>query len=221
MVQKLPDPNMEKVNTFKIWMAQIRANFIILAVFLVIIGLAFSLKYPPGSGTSLNIFHAFLLVIGVALSHISVNLFNEYSDFKTKIDYYTRRTPFSGGSGMLTTGKTRPENVRQVGITALVIAAAIGCYFAIVSHWIIILFSLIPIAIQNINEFFKAVGLSFELPILFSSFFVIIVVVVVFVFGLLSYRRWGLVRSKGKITSNISPGTFLMYKMWKEIKDKE
>ncbi|KPK87721.1 MAG: hypothetical protein AMS27_01545 [Bacteroides sp. SM23_62_1] len=134
---------MEKVNTFKIWMAQIRANFIILAVFLVIIGLAFSLKYPPGSGTSLNIFHAFLLVIGVALSHISVNLFNEYSDFKTKIDYYTRRTPFSGGSGMLTTGKTRPENVRQVGITALVIAAAIGCYFAIVSHWIIILFSLI------------------------------------------------------------------------------
>ena len=86
---------------------------------------------------------------------------------------------------------------------------------------VIILFSLIPIAIQNINEFFKAVGLSFELPILFSSFFVIIVVVVVFVFGLLSYRRWGLVRSKGKITSNISPGTFLMYKMWKEIKDKE
>jgi 1,4-dihydroxy-2-naphthoate octaprenyltransferase len=134
---------MKKVNTFKIWMAQIRANFIILAVFLVVIGLAFSLKYPPESGASLNIIHAILLVIGVVLSHISVNLFNEYSDFKTKIDYYTRRTPFSGGSGMITSGKTRPENVRLVGITTLIIAAATGLYFAIVSHWIIIIFSLI------------------------------------------------------------------------------
>jgi 1,4-dihydroxy-2-naphthoate octaprenyltransferase len=134
---------MKKVNTFKIWMAQIRANFIVLAVFLVVIGLAFSLKYPPESGVSLNIIHAVLLVIGVVLSHISVNLFNEYSDFKTKIDYYTRRTPFSGGSGMITSGKTRPENVRLVGITTLIIAAATGLYFAIVSHWIIIIFSLI------------------------------------------------------------------------------
>lgn len=134
---------MKKVNAFKIWMAQIRANFLILAVFLVVIGLAFSLKYPPESGASFNIFHALLLIIGVVLSHISVNLFNEYSDFKTKIDYYTKRTPFSGGSGMITSGKTRPENVRIVGITTLVIAASAGIYFAFVSHWIIIIFSLV------------------------------------------------------------------------------
>jgi 1,4-dihydroxy-2-naphthoate octaprenyltransferase len=134
---------MEKVNAFKIWMAQIRANFLILAVFLVIIGLAFSLKYPAESGISFNLLHALMLIVGVVLSHISVNLFNEYSDFKTKIDYYTRRTPFSGGSGMITSGKTKPENVRLVGITTLVIAASVGCYFAIVSHWTIILFSLI------------------------------------------------------------------------------
>ncbi len=82
---------MEKVNNFKIWMAQIRSNFLILAVFLVIIGLAFSLKYPSQYGTSFSIMHAFMLICGVVLSHISVNLFNEYSDFKTKIDYYTNR----------------------------------------------------------------------------------------------------------------------------------
>ena len=134
---------MEKVNSFKIWMAQIRANFLILAVFLVIIGLAFSLKYPAEYGSSFNLLHALLLIIGVVLSHISVNLFNEYSDFKTKIDYYTRRTPFSGGSGMITSGRTRPENVRLVGISTLIIAASIGLYFTIVSHWIIILFSLV------------------------------------------------------------------------------
>jgi len=134
---------MNKVGGFKNWIAQIRANFLILAVFLVIIGLAFSLKYPHENISSFNVLHALMLVIGVVLSHISVNLFNEYSDFKTKIDYYTKRTPFSGGSGMITSGKTRPENVRLVGITTLIIAASAGFYFAIVSHWIIIIFSLV------------------------------------------------------------------------------
>jgi len=134
---------MSKVSGFKVWIAQIRANFLILAVFLVIIGLAFTLKYPHGSSSSFNVIHALLLVVGVVLSHISVNLFNEYSDFKTKIDYYTRRTPFSGGSGMISSGQTRPGNVRIVGITALIIAASIGLYFSIVSHWTIGVLSLI------------------------------------------------------------------------------
>jgi len=134
---------MEKVNSVKIWMAQVRSNFLILAVFLVVIGLAFSLKYPSQNGSSFNILYAIMLIIGVVLSHISVNLFNEYSDFKTKIDYYTHRTPFSGGSGMMTSGKTKPENVRMVGITTLVIAALVGLYFSFVSHWTILIISLI------------------------------------------------------------------------------
>jgi 1,4-dihydroxy-2-naphthoate octaprenyltransferase len=134
---------MAKENTLKIWMAQVRANFLILAVFLVIIGIAFSLKYPTENNSSFNVIHAILIVIGVVLSHISVNLFNEYSDFKTRIDYYTSRTPFSGGSGMMTSGKTRPEHVRLVGITTITIAALIGIYFSFVSHWIIFIISLI------------------------------------------------------------------------------
>jgi 1,4-dihydroxy-2-naphthoate octaprenyltransferase len=134
---------MAKENTFKIWMAQVRANFLLLAVFLVVIGLAFSLKYPPQSGSYFNVIHAILIAIGVVLSHISVNLFNEYSDFKTKIDYFTSKTPFTGGSGMMTSGKTRPENVRLVGISTIFIAALIGIYFSFVSHWIIFVISVI------------------------------------------------------------------------------
>lgn len=134
---------MKELNNLKIWMVQVRSNFLILAVFLVVIGLAFSLKYPAQSGSSFNLMHAFVLILGVVLSHISVNLFNEYSDFKTKIDFYTNRTPFSGGTGMITTGKTKPENVRLVGITTLAIAAVIGLYFSFVSHWTILIISLI------------------------------------------------------------------------------
>ena len=74
-------------NSVKVWMAQIRAPFLLLAVFLVVIGLAFSVKYPHIIGHTFNWLHAVMLVIGVLLSHISVKLFNEYSDFKTKIDF--------------------------------------------------------------------------------------------------------------------------------------
>jgi 1,4-dihydroxy-2-naphthoate octaprenyltransferase len=130
-------------NSLKTWMAQIRAPFLILAVFLVVIGLAFSVKYPQNSGTSINWLHAVMLIIGVVLSHVSVNLFNEYSDFKTRIDFNTNRTPFSGGSGMIQAGNTRPENVKTVGIITLLIAGAIGIYFAFISHWIVFVFSVV------------------------------------------------------------------------------
>jgi 1,4-dihydroxy-2-naphthoate polyprenyltransferase len=130
-------------NSFKTWMAQIRAPFLILAVFLVVIGLAFSVKYPQESGITMNWLHAAMLIIGVVLSHVSVNLFNEYSDFKTRIDFNTNRTPFSGGSGMMQAGNTRPENVKTVGIITLLLAGVIGIYFAIISHWMVLVFSII------------------------------------------------------------------------------
>lgn len=142
-VSNLNFPGVMRENSVKVWMAQVRAPFLILAVFLVVIGLAFSVKYPHSPDTGFSWLHAVMLVIGVVLSHISVNLFNEYSDFKTKIDFHTTRTPFSGGSGMIATGKTRPESVKSVGIITLLISGAIGVYFAIVSHWVVLIFSAI------------------------------------------------------------------------------
>lgn len=131
------------MDQIKIWMAQIRANFLILAVFLVGIGLAFSIKYPAQPESSFSAIHAVLLVIGVVLSHISVNLFNEYSDFRTNIDFHTVRTPFSGGSGMITSGRTTSNSVRTVGIVTLLIALGIGIYFAFTAHWVVLVLSLI------------------------------------------------------------------------------
>jgi 1,4-dihydroxy-2-naphthoate octaprenyltransferase len=124
-------------------MAQIRAPFLILSVFLVLIGLALSIKYPLQMGNEFSYFHAILLVIGVVSSHISVNLFNEYSDYFTRIDFKTNRTPFSGGSGMMTAGKSTPGSVLLVAVTTLVISLAIGIYFSIISNWIIIVFAIL------------------------------------------------------------------------------
>ncbi len=131
---------MNKSNYISLWLAQIRANFLLLAVLLVAIGLAISYKYQSPEST-FNWFHAVLTVIGVVSAHISVNLFNEYSDYKTKIDYATRRTPFSGGSGILTEGLISSGTVLRVAIAALLVALAIGVYFTIRVHWSILVIS--------------------------------------------------------------------------------
>jgi 1,4-dihydroxy-2-naphthoate octaprenyltransferase len=124
----------------KFWLAEMRAPFLILAVLLVAIGLAFGWKYHP-EGTTFNPLYAALLLIGVVSSHIAVNLFNEYSDNKSKIDHNTKRTPFSGGSGILSTGKLSSKSVFRAAVITLIIALAIGIYFAVTVHWIIFLLS--------------------------------------------------------------------------------
>lgn len=123
-------------------MAQIRANFLILAVFLVLIGLAIAYKYQD-QHLEFSYIHAVMLVIGVVATHVSVNLFNEYSDYNTQIDFKTHRTPFSGGSGMLTQGLIKPHQVLRTAIAALVFAFLVGIYFAITSHWTILVLSII------------------------------------------------------------------------------
>jgi 1,4-dihydroxy-2-naphthoate polyprenyltransferase len=134
---------MDNVSSFAAWMAQIRANFLILAVLLVGIGLAITWKFMPSVSGDFNFLHAVLIMAGVVLAHISVNLFNEYSDYKTGIDFNTVRSPFSGGSGMLVTGRTNPRSVFRTAMITLLIAFGIGIYFAVVAHWSILVISIL------------------------------------------------------------------------------
>lgn len=132
---------MSNQNNLKSWLAQFRVNFLILAVLLVLIGVA-TVAMFPGSN-KISILSIVLLTIGMVSAHSSVNLFNEYSDYNTGIDFNTNRSPFSGGSGMLPTGKTKPAAVLNAAIITLIISAAIGIYFAIVAHWSILALSII------------------------------------------------------------------------------
>lgn len=128
------------MTTINSWLAQSRANFLLLAVFLVAIGLAYAALHQPET------FYwpiAILILVGTISAHISVNLFNELSDYQTKIDFQTKRTPFSGGSGMLTSGKTKPGQVRAAAIGTLLISVAIGLFFIIIAHWSILIIAFI------------------------------------------------------------------------------
>lgn len=125
-------------NAVKIWSRQIRAPFLLLSVVLVILG--FAAAHRDGFT---HWGHGLLLLLGVVLVHISVNLFNELSDYRTKIDEYTTRTPFSGGSGMMQAGCTSSTSVAIVAYGALAVAAAIGVYFCFISGWPILIFMIV------------------------------------------------------------------------------
>jgi len=133
---------MQQPGKIVIWLNQIRANFLILAALLVILGTALSYKYLPDD-QSISWFDIALIMIGSVLAHASVNLFNEYSDYQTGIDKNTQRTPFSGGSGMINSGFTKPRSVLAAATTTLLLAGAIGIYFGITAHWSIFLIILI------------------------------------------------------------------------------
>lgn len=125
---------MEHPNKLVVWLNQIRANFLVLAVLLVLIGIALAYKYLP-AGHSINWVDAVLVIVGTVMAHASVNLFNEYSDHLTGIDKNTKRTPFSGGSGMMNSGLTEPSTVLIAAISTLLMAGSIGIYFGIIAHW--------------------------------------------------------------------------------------
>ncbi len=125
---------MKKQSTLIIWLKQSRANFLFLAVFLNAIGIALAYKYVP-TGADIHIIDIVFLILGTMSAHASVNLFNEYSDYRTGIDYNTKRTPFNGGSGMLVQGLTRPKAVLAAAIGTLLFSLATGVYYSFTSHW--------------------------------------------------------------------------------------
>lgn len=114
----------------KIWFLETRPQFLILPVVLSFLGTCIAWYYGP-----VNIGHAILAFVGLLFAHISVNVLNDYHDFKSGVDLATKRTPFSGGSGMLPESLLKPGQVLRFGIISFIVAAAIGIYFVVVSGW--------------------------------------------------------------------------------------
>ena len=129
---------MKQPNKLVVWLNQIRANFLVLAVVLVLIGIALSFKYVPANH-SIRWFDMALIIFGTVVAHASVNLFNEYSDHVTGIDKNTKRTPFSGGSGMMVSGFINSSSVLAASIVTLIISGSVGIYYGITAHWTILL----------------------------------------------------------------------------------
>jgi 1,4-dihydroxy-2-naphthoate octaprenyltransferase len=115
---------------FKAWFMETRPQFLTLSVALAFLGTAIS--WHDGY---FNLGHALLAGIGLVMTHASVNILNDYFDFRSGVDLATRRTPFSGGSGILPAGLLSPHQVLWLGIVLLLLAVPIGIYFVVVRGW--------------------------------------------------------------------------------------
>ena len=84
-----------------------------------------------------------LLVLLMALAaHISVNAFNEYFDFCSGLDFLTRRTPFSGGSGTLVAAPEQARLALWLAVGSLLLVSGIGLALSALVDWRLLLLGL-------------------------------------------------------------------------------
>jgi 1,4-dihydroxy-2-naphthoate octaprenyltransferase len=120
----------------KVWFAETRPQFLLLSVVLAFLGSSLAWYDSLGSTRfSFHVGHALLAFLGLLLCHISVNVLNDYFDYRSGIDIRTKRTPFSGGSGILPAAQMKPRQVFWLGMGSLILAVPIGVYFVLTSGW--------------------------------------------------------------------------------------
>lgn len=110
-----------------------RPAFLILAVILAILGAAVAWYEHQEYDGGFNLGYAFLAGFGLVIAHMSVNVFNDYFDYRSTLDLKTHRTPFSGGSGAIPTGLLTKNQALWVGIITLIIIIPIGVFFTMKS----------------------------------------------------------------------------------------
>jgi len=114
----------------KVWFAETRPQFLLLSVVLAFLGS--SIAWYDGY---FHLGYALLAFFGLLLCHISVNVFNDYFDYTSGIDLEVRRTPFSGGSGILPASLLKPRQVFWFGLVSFLLAVPIGVYFVFARGW--------------------------------------------------------------------------------------
>ena len=110
-----------------VWLRVIRVRFLLASVIAVLVGLALNWS----QNETIAYFDAILTFAGVLALHASVDLLNDYWDFKRGIDTKTTRTKMSGGTGVLPEGLLKPSTVYRAGVLFLVLGSLIGSYFVI------------------------------------------------------------------------------------------
>ena len=170
--------NLEKLESslmISVWLRVIRVRFLLASIIAVSVGLA--LHWSQNG--SLDYLDVILTFAGVLALHASVDLLNDYWDFKRGIDTKTTRTKMSGGTGVLPEGLLKPSSVYRAGVLFLIIGSLIGSYFVITNGILIaiilgfailsIYFYSTKIVDSGLGEFFVAVKGSM---IVIGTFFI-------------------------------------------------
>jgi len=117
----------------KIWFLETRPQFLLLSVVLAFLGTC--VAWYDGF---FHLGYALLAFVGLLLAHISVNVLNDYFDYRSGIDLATKRTPFSGGSGILPAALLNPRQVYWLGLGSFLLVIPIGVYFVLARGWLLL-----------------------------------------------------------------------------------
>ncbi len=146
-----------------VWLRVIRVRFLLASVIAVSLGLAINWR----QNFTIDPLDTVLTFAGVMALHASVDLLNDYWDYKRGIDTVTKRTKMSGGTGVLPEGLLKPSSVYRAGLGFLILGSVIGFYFVLTDGIIIavilgfailsIYFYSTKIVDSGLAEFFVAV----------------------------------------------------------------
>jgi 1,4-dihydroxy-2-naphthoate octaprenyltransferase len=98
--------------------------------------------------------YAILTYFGIICLHISVDLLNDYWDFKRGIDTNTKRTKYSGGTGVIPENLINSKLIYCAGVIFLILGGLIGLYFVTIKGIIILIlliFAIISIYFYSTN----------------------------------------------------------------------
>lgn len=103
----------------------LRIPFVVISPLCAFLGISIAIW----NGAEADWLRIALIMVAAIAAHISVNTLNEYWDYRTGVDLNTRKTPFSGGSGLLPEQPQLAGKVLAVGVITLLLTIAIGLYF--------------------------------------------------------------------------------------------
>ena len=118
---------MEIRNPLYAWSRVVRLRFVLSSVIAVLLGV--SIVYYETA--QVNISFTLLILAGVVFLHFSIDLLNDYWDYVKGIDKITRRTKFSGGTGVLHTVLLKDKHFYIVVLLFLVMLSLIVIYFIV------------------------------------------------------------------------------------------
>jgi 1,4-dihydroxy-2-naphthoate octaprenyltransferase len=90
-------------------------------------------KFLPG--------YFLLVILGLLLNHMALNMTDDYYDFRHLVDVFATdgKNPYTGGSGLLSSGLIQPQKMKNVFITFYLIAIGIGVFLGMMRGAFILL----------------------------------------------------------------------------------
>ncbi len=82
-------------------------------------------KFLPG--------YFLLVMLGLLLNHAALNMTDDYYDFRHLVDVFATdgKNPYTGGSGLLSSGLMEPRRMKNVFTTFYIIAIGIGVFLGV------------------------------------------------------------------------------------------